>query len=107
MNPNMAQTLVRFGKRIANVVAECNYAQRRSFAIMTNPDSYLTDRDQAPDTYAVFLFRTSGGLLHEPATAQRAHGQDGSRSWDTAEAALDSGQAGPARTAQCCGGNEE
>jgi hypothetical protein len=92
MNPNMAQILtglirsllvrlglvrlglVRLGKRIANIVAECDYAQRRSFAIMTNPDSYLTDRDHAPDTYAEFLFRTSGGLVHEPASAQRAHG---------------------------------
>jgi hypothetical protein len=88
MNPNMAQILtgrirsllvrlglVRLGKRIANIVAECNYAQRRSFAIMTNPDSYLTDRDHAPDTYAEFLFRTSGGLLHEAASSQRAHGR--------------------------------
>jgi hypothetical protein len=88
MNPNIAQILtgrirsllvrlglVRLGKRIANIVAECNYAQRRSFAIMTNPDSYLTDRDHAPDTYAEFLFRTSGGLLHEAASSQRAHGR--------------------------------
>ena len=78
MNPNMAQIrslLVRFGQRIANIVAECNYAQRRSFAIMTNPDSYLIDRDQAPDTYAEFLFRTSGGLLHESASGQRPHGR--------------------------------
>ena len=67
--------LVRLGKRIANIVAECDYAQRRSFAIMTNPDSYLTDRDHAPDTYAEFLFRTSGGLLHEAASSQRAHGR--------------------------------
>jgi hypothetical protein len=65
----------RITKRIADVVAECNYAQRRSFAIMTTPDSYLKDRDQAPDTYAEFLFRTSGGLLHEPASVQRAHGR--------------------------------
>ena len=64
--------LARFGQRIAKIVAECDYAQRRSFAMMTNPDSYLTDRDQAPDTYAEFLFRSSGGLLHEPASAQRA-----------------------------------
>ena len=71
MNPNIARII----KRIANVVAECNYAQRRSFAIMTNPDSYLTDRDQAPDTYAEFLFRTSGGLLHEAALSQQAHGR--------------------------------
>ncbi len=61
--------------RIARLVAECDYAQRRSFAIMTNPDSYVIDRDQAPDTYAEFLFRTSGGLLEEPASAQRAHGR--------------------------------
>ena len=78
MNLNMAQIrslLVRFGKRIASIVAECDYAQRRSFAIMTNPDSYLIDRDQAPDTYAEFLFRTSGGLLHESASGQRPHGR--------------------------------
>ena len=31
-------------------------------------------------------------------------GQDGSQSWVAAEAALDSGQTGPAQTAQCCGG---
>ena len=79
MNPNTTQIptglirslLIRFGKRVASVVAECDYAQRRSFAIMTSPDSYLIDRDQAPDTYAEFLFRTSGGLLHEPASGQR------------------------------------
>jgi len=33
-------------------------------------------------------------------------GQDGSRSWETAEAALDSSQPGPAQT-QCCGGQQE
>jgi hypothetical protein len=76
MNLNRLITgAARIAKRIAHVVAECDYAQRRSFAIMTNPDSYLKDRDQAPDTYAEFLFRTSGGLLHEPASAQRAHGR--------------------------------
>jgi hypothetical protein len=76
MNPNRLTTgTARIIKRIAEVVAECDYAQRRSFAIMTNPDSYLTDRDHAPDTYAEFLFRTSGGLVHEPASAQRAHGR--------------------------------
>jgi catechol 2,3-dioxygenase-like lactoylglutathione lyase family enzyme len=30
-------------------------------------------------------------------------GQDGSRSWEVAEAALNSGQAGPADNSQCCG----
>jgi len=30
-------------------------------------------------------------------------GQDGSRTWEAAEAALDPGQASPAQTARCCG----
>jgi hypothetical protein len=67
--------LVRFGRRIASIVAECNYAQRRVFAIMTSPDNYVTERDKAPDTYAEFLFRTSGGLMDEPACAQRSSGR--------------------------------
>jgi catechol 2,3-dioxygenase-like lactoylglutathione lyase family enzyme len=33
-------------------------------------------------------------------------GAEGSRSWETAEAALGTGQAGLAQTAQCCGGSE-
>jgi catechol 2,3-dioxygenase-like lactoylglutathione lyase family enzyme len=34
-------------------------------------------------------------------------GQDAGRGWDAAKAALDSGQASAAQTAQCCGGQEE
>ena len=67
--------LTRFARRVAAVVAECNYAQRRSFMLQTNPDAYLADRDHAPDEYAEFLFRTSGTQLHEPAASGRAHGQ--------------------------------
>jgi len=67
--------LVRFGQRITSIVAECNYAQRRVFAVMTSPDHYVTERDKAPDTYVEFLFRTSGGLMDEPARAQRASGR--------------------------------
>jgi hypothetical protein len=68
--------LARFARRVAAVVDECNYAQRRLFAIRTSPDSYLTDgQDKAPDTYAEFLFRTSGGLLHEPAAGERPGGR--------------------------------
>jgi hypothetical protein len=65
--------LARIGRRIADALAECDYAQRRLFTLMTTPDSYLTDRDQAPDNYGEFLFRTSSSLLHEPAAADRAH----------------------------------
>ena len=67
--------LARFGRRVADVIAECNYAQRRLTTLMTNPDTYLTDRDKAPDDYAEFLFRTSGALAREPAASRRANGQ--------------------------------
>jgi hypothetical protein len=65
--------LARIGRRVAGVLAEIDYAQRRMMTLMTTPDAYLTDRDQAPDSYAEFLFRTSGSLLHEPTTAERAN----------------------------------
>ena len=64
--------LARIGRRIAGAFAECDYAQRRMFTLMTTPDMYLADGDQAPDSYAEFLFRTSSPLLHEPAAADRA-----------------------------------
>ena len=61
--------LARFGRRVADIVAECNYAQRRMLALRTAPDLYRADRNKAPDTYAEFLFRTSSALLHEPAAS--------------------------------------
>ena len=67
--------LARLGRRVAAVVAECNYAQRRSMIWRTSPETYVAGRDYAPDDYAEFLFRTSGALLHEPAAARRANGQ--------------------------------
>ena len=67
--------LARFGRRVAASIAECNYAQRRWFTLMTSPDSYVTERDKAPDDYAEFLFRTSGALTREPTASRRANGQ--------------------------------
>ncbi len=67
--------LARFGRRVADLVAECNYAQRRAFTLRNAPDAYLADRNEAPDDYAEFLFGTSSGLLHEPAASGRAHGR--------------------------------
>jgi hypothetical protein len=71
----MTSALARFGRRVADLVAECQYAQRRMMALRTNPDAYGADRNKAPDTYAEFLFRTSSALPHEPAAAGRAHGR--------------------------------
>jgi len=72
-----AQTsaLTRFGRHIADFVAECNYAQRRMLALRTNPDAFRVGGAKAPGTYAEFLFRTSGARLHEPAASGRAQGR--------------------------------
>jgi hypothetical protein len=65
----------RFGRRVADVIAECDYAQRRLTMLMTGTDAYLADRDRAPGDYAEFLLRTSGALLREPAAGRRADGK--------------------------------
>ena len=71
----MTRLITTLARRIAAIVAECNYAQRRMTILKTSPDAYLTARDQAPGDYAEFLFRTSGTLLREPDARRRAHGQ--------------------------------
>jgi len=67
--------LGRLGQRVAAIIAECNYAQRRVAILRMTPEAHLDNRDKAPADYAEFLFRTSGALLHEPAAARRAKGQ--------------------------------
>jgi hypothetical protein len=58
-------------RSMADVIEECNYAQRRMLQVRTNPERYVIHSDQAPDTFAEFLFRTSGLLIHEPAADKR------------------------------------
>ncbi len=64
----------RLARRVAAVLAECHYAQRRMSVLATSPDRYLPEPAHAPDTYAEFLFRTSGALRHEPAASWRSAG---------------------------------
>lgn len=69
------RTLTLLFRRIADVVAECRYAQNRMAALRTAPDRLVPHPDQAPEDYAEFLFRTSGVLLHEPSARSRVrHG---------------------------------
>ena len=71
----MFSALRTLGRRLASIVAECNYAQRRLAVLQASPDRYLFQPGAAPDTYEAFLFRTSGPLVHEPSAAQRSSGQ--------------------------------
>jgi hypothetical protein len=66
--------LIAAVRRAAALIAECSEAQRRSTVLALAPDAQLTHPDRAPETYAEFLFRTSGPLLHEPAARDRATG---------------------------------
>jgi hypothetical protein len=75
MTQRITIRLARFGRRVADVIAECNYAQRRMTMLMISTDAYLTDRDRAPGDYAEFLLRTSGALLREPTAGHRANGR--------------------------------
>jgi hypothetical protein len=63
--------LVRFARRVRDILAECAQAQRRLAELTTAPDRYLFNPDVAPDTYEEFLFRTSGLMRHEPPARAR------------------------------------
>ena len=71
----MVRQITTMARRVADIIAECNYAQRRMTILKTAPDAYLTTTGTAPDDYAEFLFRTSGTLLREPDARHRARGQ--------------------------------
>ena len=71
----MIRQITTMTRRVADIIAECNYAQRRMTILKTAPNAYLTTTGKAPDDYAEFLFRTSGTLLREPDARRRARGQ--------------------------------
>jgi len=64
--------LRRLACRVAAVVGEMNYAQRRLTVLRAAPDRFLLNSHEAPSTYHEFLARTSGPLLHEPPASRRA-----------------------------------
>jgi hypothetical protein len=62
----------RAARAVAATLAECNRAQRRMAELQLSPDRFLIKgATAAPDTYAEFLFRTSGLLAHEPPADKR------------------------------------
>ena len=74
---NTAQ-LRRLVAKVAAVIGEMNYAQRRMLILRAAPDRYVLNSHEGPATYHEFLARTSGPLLHEPAASQRGP-QDSAR----------------------------
>jgi hypothetical protein len=72
---NVILTMSRIRGRVAAVIEECRYAQRRMNSLRLQPDSYLFDPHAGPDTYSDFLFRTSGPAPCEPSARARAAGR--------------------------------
>jgi hypothetical protein len=68
----VAPFLSRMTRRAADIVAECNYAQRRLTQLRLSLDSHVYDVRQVPDSYHEFLQRTAGTLRHEPSARDRA-----------------------------------
>ncbi len=68
----LAGAIRRAVRTVAATLAECNRAQRRMAELQLSPDRFFIDgAAQPPDTYAEFLFRTSGLLAHEPPADKR------------------------------------
>jgi hypothetical protein len=64
----------RAARCVADVVEECNYAQRRLYELRMDPERYVAGGGMAPATYGEFLFRTSGPPWQEPSARERAAG---------------------------------
>jgi hypothetical protein len=67
----MKTTVRRAVGKLADAVREMGEAQRLMLVLRTATDRYVEDPGAAPDTYAEFLARTSGVLLHEPPARKR------------------------------------
>ena len=67
----MNRSMRRVASKVADAVHEMNEAQRLMLALRTAMDRYVETPGAAPDTYAEFLARTSGVLLHEPSARKR------------------------------------
>jgi hypothetical protein len=61
-------------RKLAAVVDDCRYAQRRMAILRTAPDLHAARPNVAPQTYDEFLFRASGVLMHEPSARARQRG---------------------------------
>jgi hypothetical protein len=64
----------KLARRARAIVAECNEAQRRLWELRQDPERYVFEPDGAPDTYQIFLIRSSWPLVHEPSAFARSLG---------------------------------
>jgi hypothetical protein len=72
---NAWRALRRAASALASAIREASYWQRRIAVLRLAPDRYLEHPDRPADTYAEFLARTQGPLLHEPSARARRSGR--------------------------------
>jgi hypothetical protein len=61
-------------RKFTKLASDYRYAQHRLWELRTGADNYALKPAPAPETYAEFLWRTSGLLVHEPTARDREHG---------------------------------
>jgi hypothetical protein len=66
----------RAARRVADVVSECNYAQRRLLELRLDPERYVLDGVRAPATFQEFVLRSSCSSMRwrEPSAGERTEG---------------------------------
>jgi hypothetical protein len=58
------RTVARFGRRIAGLVAECDYAQRRMVSLQDTPEMYQLGADHGPAEHPGLQLRTPAATRH-------------------------------------------
>lgn len=71
----LPRALGRQASRLAELIRELNYWQRRVAILSMAPDRFVPHPDRAPETFSEFLARTSGPLLREPSSKARLSGR--------------------------------
>jgi hypothetical protein len=64
----------QLARGLADVVAECNYAQRRLFELRLELDRYVIEPDRGPATFSEFCLRSARPHWREPTAGERAGG---------------------------------
>jgi hypothetical protein len=77
MENNRRPAIKRIVRKFIAAIVEMHEAQRWAFALRLAPERQVFAPERAPNTYADFLFRTSGPLPHEPSARNRAARQHG------------------------------
>ena len=68
-----ARSVRQITRNLLAILTDSFYAQRKLTELRLAPEQYVFKPNAVPQTYAEFLYRTSGVLHHEPPARVRAH----------------------------------